>query len=88
MSNVTIRIDDDLKAESQALLQKMGLTLNAGITMFLCQLCTDKGMPFTPHTDLFDSPTHQAHLQRAIQQIEDGRVVVKTMEELEAMEDE
>ncbi|MCI9577169.1 MAG: type II toxin-antitoxin system RelB/DinJ family antitoxin [Clostridiales bacterium] len=88
MSNVTIRIDDALKAESQELLQKMGLTLNAGITMFLCQLCTDKAFPFVPHTDPFYSPVNQAHLLKSIQQIESGHVVSKTMEELEAMEHE
>ena len=89
MSNVTIRIDDKLKAESQEILQKMGLPLNAGLNMFLCQLCADKAFPFVPRlADPFDSPSHQAHLTRAVRQIEEGKVVVKTIEELEAMENE
>ncbi len=74
MSNVTIRIDDDLKAESQALLQKMGLTLNAGITMFLCQLCTDKGMPFTPHTDPFYSEQNIRYLEQKMEDYQAGRL--------------
>lgn len=88
MSNVTLRIDDNLKAESQQILDRMGLSLNTAVNIFLHQLCTDRGMPFRPSADPFYSPENQAYLARSIRQLEEGKVVVKTMEELEAMENE
>ena len=50
------------------------------------RLCTDRGLPFRPSVDPFDSPANQAHLVKAVRQIEEGKVVVKTLDELEAME--
>ena len=29
----------------------MGLSTSAGITLFLCQVVSEKGLPFTPTTD-------------------------------------
>lgn len=88
MSNVTIRIDDNLKEQSQELLQKMGLTLNAGINMFLSQLCIDKGLPFQPHTDPFYSLENQKWILESIEQLKQGKVIVKTLDELREYENE
>lgn len=86
MSNITLRIDDSLKNQSQKILDQMGLSMNTAVSLFLHQLCTDRGLPFRPSVDPFDSPANQAHLVKAVRQIEEGKVVVKTLDELEAME--
>lgn len=45
----------------------------------------EKQLPQSP-ANSFDSPSDPAHLLKAIRQIEEGKVVVKTLPELEAME--
>ena len=75
MSNVTLRIDDELKAESQQILDRMGLSLNTAVNIFLHQLCTDRGMPFRPSADPFYSPENQAHLKKAIATLDAGKGV-------------
>ena len=86
MSNITLRIDDSLKNQSQKILDQMGLSMNTAVNLFLHQLCTDRGLPFRPSADPFDSPANQAHLAKAVRQIEEGKVVIKTLDELEARE--
>lgn len=46
---------------------------------------SEKQPPQSP-ADPFDSPSNQARLAKAVRQIEEGKVVVKTLDELEAME--
>ena len=49
-SNVTIRIDDDLKREADALLSDLGMTLSGAVNVFLRQCVRDGGLPFVPST--------------------------------------
>lgn len=88
MSNVTFRIDDNLKNESQQILDQLGLTMNTAFNIFLHQLCIDKGFPFRPSIDPFYSTANQTYLEKSVRQFEEGHTVTKTMAELEAMEDE
>lgn len=48
----------------------------------------DRCMPFkiTVSVDVFYSKFNMAQLRKADQQVKDGKVVIKTMEELETME--
>lgn len=88
MGNVTFRIDDCLKNESQQILDQLGLTMNTAFNLFLHQLCIDKGLPFRPSIDPFYSAANQARLAESVRQFDQGRTVTKTMAELEAMENE
>lgn len=45
--------------------------------------CRERGMTVDP----FYSESNMKHLDKSIKQLEDGKVVIKTMKELEAMED-
>lgn len=49
-SNVTIRIDDNLKKEADELFAELGITLSGGINLFLRQCLREGGLPFTPTT--------------------------------------
>ena len=64
MSNVTFRIDDNLKNESQQILDQLGLTMNTAFNIFLHQLCIDKGFPFRPSIDPFYSTANQTYLEK------------------------
>jgi len=46
MSQINIKVDDDVKTRSEALFKRMGLTMSAAITMFLHQAINHRGLPF------------------------------------------
>lgn len=50
MANTIIqaRIDQTAKAEAEAILGKLGITLSEGIRMFVNQVRINKALPFTP----------------------------------------
>ncbi|MDO4400396.1 MAG: type II toxin-antitoxin system RelB/DinJ family antitoxin [Coriobacteriia bacterium] len=49
-SNMTIRINDDLKQEADELFAELGITLSAAINLFLRQSVREGGLPFVPTT--------------------------------------
>ena len=46
MSNITIRIDDDLKEKATELFADLGLGMNQAITLFLKASVREQGIPF------------------------------------------
>jgi len=85
MANLQIRIDDELRDEAQEVAQGMGMDLTTVVRVFLRQMVTDRALPFKPELDPFYSPKNQQALKKSISQIKDGRVVTKTLADLEEM---
>lgn len=48
--SVTIRMDEELKKESDRLFDEMGMTLSTAVSVFLRQAVREQGMPFKPTT--------------------------------------
>jgi len=48
---ISIRVDPELKEESQELFKSMGMDLSTAITMFLKQSLTDNALPFKPRAE-------------------------------------
>jgi DNA-damage-inducible protein J len=90
MAQVNIRMDDDLKANAETLFNDLGLNISTAVTMFVRQAVRQGGIPFeiTTNVDPFWNEANQAHLRKVIADLNAGKgLVVKTMEELEAMEE-
>ncbi len=87
---VNFRMDIEAKKEVEEICSKMGLTMTSAINVFLSKVRMERRIPFeiTADTDSFYSSSNMAQLRKADQQIKDGKVVIKTIEELEAMESE
>ena len=64
MANLQIRIDDELKAQAQAVTADLGLDVATAVRIFLTQMVRDRALPFTPRLAPFYSPANQAHLAR------------------------
>lgn len=47
----TIRIDDDLKTASEAVLDDLGLSMSGAVTLFLTQVVKQKAIPFEIRCD-------------------------------------
>ena len=45
-TNLNIRIDADLKKQSEEIFNELGLTMSTALTVFLRQSVRSKGMPF------------------------------------------
>ncbi|WP_334329854.1 type II toxin-antitoxin system RelB/DinJ family antitoxin [Companilactobacillus sp. HBUAS59699] len=64
---ISIRVDPELKEESQELFKSMGMDLSTAITIFLKQSLTDNALPFKPRADNFENI-------KAKKEVEDGNL--------------
>jgi DNA-damage-inducible protein J len=73
---ITVRLDAQLKKETQAILNELGLTTTQAVSLFFKQISLNKGLPFT-----VEIPNEQT-----IKAIEDGlnKRNIKTFENAEA----
>ena len=92
MAQINIRIDDDLKTNAEVLFDDLGLNITTAVIMFIRQAVRQGNIPFeiTTKVDPFWNEANQAHLRKVIAEYESGKSkrIYKTMEELEAMENE
>ena len=93
-TNINIRTDSEVKAQAQALFAQFGLDMTTAVNMFLRQAIRERAIPLDLRLDagdpFFTHPVNRARLLETIEEYRSGKgeTVVKTMEELEAMERE
>jgi DNA-damage-inducible protein J len=87
MAQISVRIDDQTKAEADELLNKMGLTISSAVSMFLRQVVLQRKIPFaiSAQDDHFYDEANIAHIRKSLEQGKRGEYVTKTMQELEAL---
>lgn len=73
MTNVTIRMDERLKQQSEALFSEMGLSMTTAITMFIKQAVREQRIPFEIRVDPFYSAQNMERLRRGAADMEAGR---------------
>ncbi|MBP7101395.1 MAG: type II toxin-antitoxin system RelB/DinJ family antitoxin [Leptotrichiaceae bacterium] len=83
-----IRIDKELKSRTQKTLKSMGLDFTTAITIFFNKVNNEQAIPFTVTADGFYSDSNEKMLMKSIKQAKEGKVIVKTLEELEELENE
>lgn len=90
MTTISLRFDDDMKKQLDEMCDEMGMNLTTFFMVYAKKALRDRKIPFeiTAPADPFYSPSNLRRLRESEQQLQEGRVVVKTMEELEAMERE
>lgn len=89
-TTVSLRFDDEMKKQLDEMCDEMGLNLTTFFMLYAKKALRDRRIPFeiTASLDPFYSNSNMEQLRKSNQQIKNGQVVVKTMEELEAMERE
>ncbi len=85
---INFRIEDSIKKEMELACNEMGLTLSTAFNIFAVKVAKEKRIPFELCVDPFYSEKNMKALQKSIQQVEEGKIVMKTMEELEEMANE
>ena len=85
---INVRIDEDVKKSMEETCKELGITMSAAFNIFARKMSREKRIPFEVSIDPFYSESNIKALKESMKELEDGKVVVKTMEELEAMENE
>lgn len=85
---INLRIDEDVKKNMEQTCKELGITMSAAFNIFARKMSREKRIPFEVSLDPFYSETNMKAIQESAKQIEEGKVVVKTIEELEEMENE
>ena len=89
MTNIHIRMERDLKERADCLFQEMGMNLSTAIQIFVRQTLRQGRIPFEISVDAYDpfySESNLKALNKSIQEAEEGKFVVKTIEELRAID--
>lgn len=82
---VSVRMDENLKQDFDSICQELGLSMSTAVTMLAKKMTREKRLPFEVSIDPFYSDTNMKALQESIEQGRQGKVVVKTMDELERL---
>lgn len=88
MTTVSLRFDDEMKKQLDEMCDEMGMNLTTFFMIYAKKALRDRRIPFeiAAPLDPFYSDSNMEQLRKAGQQIKNGQVIVKTLEELEAME--
>ncbi len=46
-TNISLRVDPELKKQAEAVLERLGMTMNGSFNMFLTQIVRDQAVPLT-----------------------------------------
>ena len=87
MTTISIRLDDKVKAELDEICEEIGMNLTTLFTVYAKKVARDREIPFrlSAPEDPFYSESNMKALAESEKQFREGKVVIKTMEELEAM---
>ncbi len=76
MTQISIRLDDNLKKQADSLLEELGLNMTTAVNIFLRQVIRHGGIPFEITADPFYNPENMRVLRKSIQDAEAGNVAV------------
>ena len=85
---VNFRIDETTKMQMEQVCSELGLTMSTALNIFVKKVIREKRIPFDVSIDPFYSESNMKAIKESINQLEEGKVVAKTIEELKEMEDE
>lgn len=85
---INFRIDETVKKQMEQICNELGITMSTAFNIFARKVIREKRIPFDVSIDSFYSESNIKAISESIKQLEEGKVIKKTMEELEAMENE
>ena len=85
---INFRIDEVTKKQMEQICNELGITMSTAFNMFAKKMCREKRIPFDVSIDSFYSENNMKAIYKSMKQLDEGKIVTKTIEELEAMEDE
>ena len=91
-TTLSIRMDKDLKGQMESLCADFGMNISTAVTVFAKAVVRERKIPFeiAASDDPFYRGANWRHIMKGINEWNDPKIpkIVKTMEELEAIENE
>ncbi len=89
MSTITIRVNEELKDQAEEVFESIGINTTTAFVIFMKSVIREGKIPFELKADPFYRRENTEELKRRVYALDNGgEVVVKTMDELRAMENE
>ncbi len=90
MTTVSLRMDDETKRELDEMCEAMGMNITTFYMIYTKKALRERKIPFDIEApvDPFYSEKNMEQIRKSTKQIEQGKIVQKTIEELEAMASE
>ena len=88
MTTISVRMDDNLKKDFDAICNELGLSMTTAVTMLAKKMTREKRLPFEVSLDPFYSASNMAALNDSIDEMRQGKTVTKTLDELEGLANE
>ena len=89
LASINVRVEPEAKLQFEDFCRQIGMSMSTAINVFIKAALREKKIPFelAAEPDPFYSKENMKRLERSIKQLEDGQVVTKTIDELQAMID-
>ncbi len=88
MATVSFRMDDATKKKFERLCDDLGMSMSTAVNVFVKKAVREQRIPFEINSDPFYSEGNLRAIDASIAQLDQGRGVTKTLEELERMGNE
>ena len=85
---VSVRMDEDLKRDFDLICQDLGMSMSTAVIMLAKKMTREKRLPFEVSVDPFYSAANMRAIADSIEQMNSGKTVTKTFEDLERLADE
>lgn len=83
MSTVNIRMPRDVKDSFENVCEDLGMSMTTAMNVFARAVARERRIPFEVTADPFYSEENMAHLRRSIAQVEQGRIAVHDLIEVD-----
>lgn len=85
---LSVRMDSKIKKDFDQWCKSVGMNASTAVNMFAKAVLRERKLPFEvkDDEDPFYSESNMAHLRQSIEELNKGKVVAKSIEELEKME--
>lgn len=82
---VSVRMEEEVKQEFEAWCKSVGMNVSTAVNMFAKEVLRSGKLPFTVKSveDKFYSEANMKHLEKSIQEYKNGKIVTKSIDELE-----
>ena len=85
---INFRIDEKTKNEMEEICNELGMTVTTALNIFIKKMTREKRIPFDVAIDPFYSDSNIKAIEESIKQLQEGKTITKTIDELKEMEDE
>ena len=82
-TNISIRIDEELKKQFEKFCSDTGLTMTAAFNIFIKKAVREQRIPFEITAEPFYSAANMERLEKAIKDAEEGKLTVHEIIEAE-----